>query len=580
MTALTFKTISLKNIMSFGNCESVIDLQDQGTVTITGENRDNGGANGAGKTTIINAICYVLYNKPFDNISLQRLINSTNATKNTQMEVRLTFDKGEDEYEIFRSRGSEITIEVLKNGVDITPGKGVYEIDALVLSIIGISYELFTKMIIFSGNSPAFLQLPMQAQRVQIEELLNITMLSDKAKILKEQIKQTDSDIKVAEAVVKQQQAAFDLHVTQVEQAEQRVARWEKTRLSEIEEITATLKRIEDVDFDGEQLLHDEKARLLEVQRSISSRLIPLQKDRKTLDRDVEKLLSEQEHLEEAKCPYCTQAFADAPAKLKAILENIESQGAKLITVDEQIILLEAEQKEQTGQFELISSLIMHPDLKSLIAARSNSEVMRGKMAELSVAVNPHEEALESLINCDIAIVDTARVDELKRRSEHQAFLLKLLTDKNSFIRRRIINQSIPVLNSRLNHHTDMLGLPHVVKFDADMSCTVTEYGRELDFGNLSAGEKKRVNTAMAMSFRDVYHQMHTRTNLLLVDELDGALDVPGIEMVVKMLKGKARDEGTSIFVISHHPSVHGRLDRDLLVVKENGFSTAVLGNA
>ena len=165
------------------------------------------------------------------------------------------------------------------------------------------------------------------------------------------------------------------------------------------------------------------------------------------------------------------------------------------------------------------------------------------------------------------------RADDLRRRQDHQNFLLKLLTDKNSFLRRRIINQTIPFLNGRLNHYTRTLGLPHVVKFDADMSCTVAEFGRELDFGNLSAGEKKRVNTSLALAFRDVLHHLHAKTNILLIDELDGALDQNGIDSIVRVLKEKSRDEDMSVFVISHHPSIAGRLDHNLRIVKEGGFS-------
>jgi DNA repair exonuclease SbcCD ATPase subunit len=116
-----------------------------------------------------------------------------------------------------------------------------------------------------------------------------------------------------------------------------------------------------------------------------------------------------------------------------------------------------------------------------------------------------------------------------------------------------------------------------VVKFDADMSCTVAEFGRELDFGNLSAGEKKRVNTAMALAFRDVLHHLHAKTNLLMIDELDGALDQQGIDSIIRILKEKSRDEDLSVFVISHHPSIQGRLDRNLKIVKENGFSSVVI---
>jgi DNA repair exonuclease SbcCD ATPase subunit len=131
-------------------------------------------------------------------------------------------------------------------------------------------------------------------------------------------------------------------------------------------------------------------------------------------------------------------------------------------------------------------------------------------------------------------------------------------------------------LNGRLNHYTQTLGLPHVVKFDADMSCTVAEFGRELDFGNLSAGEKKRVNTALMFAFRDVLHHMHARVNLMLIDELDGALDQNGIDSIVRVLKEKAREEDMSIFVISHHPAISGRLDRNMIIRKANGFSSIV----
>lgn len=575
-TPLLFKSISVRNFLSYGNVESVFELDGQGTVTVTGENRDKGGSNGSGKTAIINALCYALYNKPFDNISLQRLINSTNATKNTQMEVRLIFEKDGIEYEIYRARGEEYRIEVRKDGEDITPGKGVYETDDMILDIIGISYELFTKTIIFSGNSPAFLQLPIHGQRMQIEELFNITILSEKAKLLKEKIKTTEGDIKVAEAVVRQQEVAIELHKKHVREAAQRVERWEANRLEEIADINLTLAKIAEVDFDGEQALHDEKAALTQRGAYLAAKLLPARKDRNILTADVTRLMKEQEHLEEAKCPYCTQAFADAPSKLVGILAAIEDKGARLLEVEDTVAALEAEEDTRKARLGEVNRSIKHTDLNELVDARTNSALLRRKVEELAVATNPHTEAHEKLLTEGCDSVDTSKVDKLRRRSDHQHFLLKLLTDKNSFLRRRIINKTIPFLNARLNFYTNALGLPHVVKFDADMSCTVAEFGRELDFGNLSAGEKKRVNTSMALAFRDVLHHLHAKTNLLIIDELDGALDVQGIDAIIKILKEKSRDEDMSVFIISHHPAVEGRLDRDLRIVKENGFSSVV----
>jgi len=575
-TPLIFKTISIRNFMSFGNVESTIELDGQGTVTITGENMDKGGSNGSGKTTIINALCYALYNKPFDNISKERLVNTTNAKQNTLMEVRLVFEKDGIEYEIYRARGEEYRIEVRKDGEDITPGKGVYETDDMIQEIIGISYELFTKTIIFSGNAQPFLQLPIHQQRTQIEELFNITMLSEKAKQLKEKIRETEANIKIAEAVVKQQEVAIDLHKKHVREAQHRIDRWEESRNDEIADIEATLAKIATIDFEGEQALHDEKVELQQKGAYLAAKLAPARKDRTILTSRVEALMKEHAHLADAKCPYCSQQFADAPHKMIGIDAELEEKGAKLLEVEEQVELLEKQDDVRKERLAEVTSQIKHTDLSELSKARTNSSVLQTKLEELRVATNPHTEAYEKLVAEGCDAVDNTKVDKLKKRADHQSFLLKLLTDKSSFLRRKIINKTIPFLNNRLNHYTNALGLPHIVKFDADMSCTVAEFGRELDFGNLSAGEKKRVNTAMALAFRDVLHHLHAKTNLLIIDELDGALDQLGIDYIIKTLKEKSRDEELSVFIISHHPSVQGRLDRDLKIRKENGFSSVV----
>jgi DNA repair exonuclease SbcCD ATPase subunit len=563
--------------MSFGNLESVIDLDGQGTVTITGENIDQGGSNGAGKTTIINALCYALYNKAFDAITLQRLVNTTNHLKNTSMEVRLTFEKGGCEYEVFRSRGSDYRIEILKDGEDITPGKGAVECDALLVDIIGISYELFTKTIIFSGNSPAFLQLPLFQQRNQIEELFNITMLSEKATLLKERIKLTEQDIKVAEAVCKQQEGAVVLHKKHVTEANDRVLRWERTRVADIAEIESTLALIGQVDFEAEKLLHAERARLRQEGAYLSAKLAPLRKDKTHLSKKVEELIAEHEHLADARCPYCTQPFADASTKIEKVSCDIDSRGSRLLEIVAEIESLSSAETSLKTSLKDVEAAIQYPELDELLAARDNAHSLRSRLKELSEATNPHIEARDKLCSESEIKVDYLKVDELRKRLDHQQFLLKLLTDKNSFLRRRIINKTIPFLNARLNHFTIALGLPHIVKFDADMSCTVAEFGRELDFGNLSAGEKKRVNTAMALAFRDVLHHLHAKTNLLVIDELDGALDQQGIDSIVRILKEKSRDEDLSVFIISHHPSIAGRLDQNLIIRKENGFSFVVL---
>jgi DNA repair exonuclease SbcCD ATPase subunit len=574
-TPLRFKELQVRNFMSFGNQTTSIDLNNYGSTLIQGENVDASSNNGAGKTTIINALCYAFYNKPFDNISLQRLINSTNATKNTQMEVRVIFEKGDDEYEIFRQRGESFNIQVFQNGDDITLDS-VAENDKMVEEIIGISYDLFTKIIIFSGNSTPFLMMPQKQQRDLIEELFNITMLTEKATKLREQIKRTEGDISIQEAVIKEQEAQAALFQKQLKDAELRVSRWDTDRKATISQIRTQLETYRTVNIDEERELHsiadDVSRQLATVQSSISI----LKKDRTTLASDVRKLEDELKHLLDDKCPYCLQQYAGAGDKLQEKQKTLEAKKNKLTEVDDKLLREQTIATELSDQIELAKSAMRYPSLSAAIKAETEAKTAEQKITELQESTNPHIEAHEQLKSQSIKEISYSTLDGLKKDLDHQAFLLKLLTDKNSFIRRSIISKTIPFLNARLVNYTKDLGLPHIVKFDDDMSCTVSEYGRELDFGNLSSGEKKRVNLSLSLAFRDVLHHLHSRANCLFIDEIDASLDGSGVENVFRLLKQKSRDDSLALWIISHRPEAIGRFDRTLIVRKQNGFSQII----
>ena len=287
--------------------------------------------------------------------------------------------------------------------------------------------------------------------------------------------------------------------------------------------------------------MHDEKTKLIQEGAYIAAKLAPAKKDFQTLSRDVEKMFVEQGHLQEAKCPYCAQQYENAPIKLAALEQEIETKGAKLIEAEQIVSQFTEKAKTQKAELESVEARIQHTNLSELLAARENASVLKTKLDSLRASENPHIEAFERLLTENVKDADHGKLDELRKKLEHQQFLLKLLTNKDSFLRRRIINKSIPFLNDRINFYTAQIGLPHIVKFDADMSCTVSEFGRELDFGNLSAGEKKRVNVGLALAFRDVLHYLHAKCNLLLIDELDGQLDGGGVDSIIKVLKDKSR---------------------------------------
>ena len=165
-------------------------------------------------------------------------------------------------------------------------------------------------------------------------------------------------------------------------------------------------------------------------------------------------------------------------------------------------------------------------------------------------------------------------MNELTFLLEHQEFLYKLLTSKDSFIRKKIIDQNIMYLNHRLAHYLDKLGLPHDVKFSSDLGVEITEYGRDLDFDNLSRGERNRLILGLSWAFRDMYESLNRPMNLMCIDELvDSGMDTMGVENALAILKKMHREQGKNIMLISHKEELVGRVNNVLTVVKEGGFT-------
>ena len=179
---------------------------------------------------------------------------------------------------------------------------------------------------------------------------------------------------------------------------------------------------------------------------------------------------------------------------------------------------------------------------------------------------------LQSPITDLIILSDSDEIPDLK---EHQEFLHKLLTNKDSFIRKKIIDQNLQYLNYRLSYYLEKLGLPHDVKFASDLSVEITEYGRDLDFDNLSRGERNRLILGMSWSFRDVWESLYQNINLLFIDELvDSGMDANGVENSMSILKKMGRERQKNIYLISHKEELASRVTNVLKVIKENGFTS------
>ena len=237
----------------------------------------------------------------------------------------------------------------------------------------------------------------------------------------------------------------------------------------------------------------------------------------------------------------------------------------------------EFENEEQIEEFGELpeTPITFYSSMEDALQHMHNVTTLKEQIEEKAKEENPYTEQVEQLKDTGMEEINYDLINELTYLKEHQEFLYKLLTSKDSFIRKKIIDQNLQYLNYRLSHYLDKLGLPHDVKFNSDLSVDITEYGRDLDFDNLSRGERNRLILGMSWAFRDIYESLNQPMNLMCIDELvDSGMDTTGVENALAVLKKMGRESSKNVFLISHKEELQGRVNNVLYVVKEGGFTS------
>ena len=206
---------------------------------------------------------------------------------------------------------------------------------------------------------------------------------------------------------------------------------------------------------------------------------------------------------------------------------------------------------------------------------RNNVGNLRTALENKQQETDPYQAQIDELSTTALQEIDWSPVNDLTNYKDHQEFLLKLLTNKDSFIRKKIIDQNLTYLNNRLTYYLDKLGLPHQVLFQNDLNVEITQLGQDLDFDNLSRGERNRLILGMSFAFRDVWESLYQNVNLLFIDELiDSGMDTAGVESSLAVIKKMGRERDKNVFLISHKDELIGRVNHLMKVVKENGFTS------
>ena len=582
---IKIKELTVKNFMSVGNQTQAVNFGKQQLTLVLGENLDMGGddsgsRNGTGKTTIVNALSYGLFGTALTNIKKDNLINKIN---NKNMLVTLAFEKDGVDYRIQRGRKPNIlqfyvnNVEQETEETDDAQGD-MRETQKDLDEILGMSHDMFKHIIALNTYTEPFLSMKANDQRAIIEQLLGITILSEKAEVLKELIRNTKDDITQENARIEATKRSNEGIQKSIDSLITKQTVWNTQRDNDVEKIGRAIIELENVDIEAELAKHSE----LKVYEEKTAKLKSLNKERATLDsataqaeRSVTKYDSELAKLANKTCHACEQELHDHKhGEMTATAQGHLDEAKKYLNK------VTADLKKITTEIATIGDVATRPDtyydtVEQALKHQNNLKTLETQLTIRAGEQDPYQEQIEELMNTALVDVSWDTVNELTTLKDHQEFLLKLLTSKDSFIRKKIIDQNLAYLNNRLTYYLDKMGLPHTVVFQNDLNVEITQLGQDLDFDNLSRGERNRLILGLSWSFRDVWESLYQQINLLFVDELiDNGLDASGVESALAVLKKMGRERNKNIYLISHKDELIGRVTNVLKVIKENGFTS------
>ena len=569
--------------MSVGNSTQAVDFDRCDLTLVLGENLDLGGndagaRNGTGKTTIANALSYALYGQALTNIKKDNLINRTN-TKG--MLVTIDFEVNGINYRIERGRKPNIMKffvgDTEREITDESQGDS-RETQADIERMLGMTHEMFKHIVALNTYTEPFLSLKSNDQRLMIEQLLGITLLSEKAERLKELAKATKDAITAEEFRIKAVGDANRRIQDQIDALLRRQNLWNSKKTNDVAALQTAYDELAKLDIEAELSAHKALADYNVKRKAINDLngwIKRCELDERRELKDIEKLKSDIAALENHTCHSCGQGFHDD--KQEQLLEDkrraLQEAALQALATNTQLM----EHQDALAELGDLGTMprVFYDNEADAFEHRSSMGSLLAQLTAKQNEQDPYVDQIREMQEQALEEIDFGVMNELDELRTHQDFLHKLLTNKDSFIRKRIIDQNLSYLNARLGQYLDRIGLPHTVKFNNDLTVSITELGRDLDFDNLSRGERNRLILSLSWAFRDVWESLYQPINLLFIDELvDSGMDSSGVENSLAILKKMSRDQNKSIWLVSHKDELAGRVNNTLHVVKENGFTS------
>jgi len=541
---ILFKTLKWKNLLSTGNYFTELKLNSNTNTLVVG-------TNGSGKSTMLDALCFALFGKPFRNVNKPNLLNSING-KDCVVEVE--FDIGNKEYKIVRGIKPNI-FEIYQDGILINQDAAIRDYqEYLERFILKLNYKSFTQIVILgSASFTPFMQLSASDRRAIIEDLLDIEIFSTMNSLVKERtstnkeqtfVKKSEIDLLLQKYSLKKE------HQDKLNENKEVKVNEYASEIQSCRETIRTLHREID-DLERQKQTYTEVcSKIPENEKTLTT----FKKVESKIESKISQVGTDRNFYEHnADCPTCRQAITmefkeghlgDLLSKEQELVSGLTDLQAKILERESIIEQLRSdEQKLHTIRIELATKLTGKAGLEAAIVKleKQITDLNASKeSADANELVILQEQISTSQSDLRVLITERAYYDAA-------SVLLK-----DTGIKTNIIKQYLPIINKLINKH--LASLDFFVNFNLDESFKETIKSRHRDdFGyhNFSEGEKQRIDMALMLTWRAVAKLKNSSsTNLLILDEVfDSSLDTTGTEELMKILHGL---DGVNLFVISH----------------------------
>ena len=561
---IRFKTLTFSNFLSTGDQPTTIHLDSHKTTLVVG-------TNGAGKSTMLDALSFALFGKPHRNINKPQLINSINGKKCL---VEVTFSIGTSEYRVVR--GIKPTkFEIWKDGEMLNQESHARDYQkVLETNILKLNHKSFHQIVVLgSSNFIPFMQLPAHHRREVIEDLLDIgiftkmnTVLKDKLLTIKNEINYVKTQIGIAEEKIGLQKN----HINKIKSIDDT----QKNEIqTEIEELNEQNKQLREINEDLTEQLSTDVTQ--DDVQSIRAKQSELSKFEGKLEQKVSRYKGERQFFtDNQSCPTCGQ---DISKELKD--ETTQKIHEKLFELEEGNTVLQKEMNKTNAEFERVQSeLVRVRNIAQDISTNTGTiNQNQSRITGLNIKLTQENDTTE----------DEAKLNELyealnentNKSAEYSEGLsycntLESLL-KDGGIKAKVIKQYLPVMNKLINQYLQVLDFFVLFNIDENFNETIRSRHRDdFSYSSFSEGEKSRIDLALMFTWRQIARMKNsTSTNLLMLDEtFDSSLDGDGVENLLKILGTLDADSNT--FIISHKTDVlDGKFANKLTFEKVNNFS-------